>query len=133
MMLEIKIDTHSHHPIYKQISEEVRHLIYNGQLRPGEQIPSVRELASWLQVNPSTIAKAYYDLKLEGLVVTSRRRGTIINGKKQGFFREAVLNFGFAKAPDANLVKKFTRYSESENVETAFTLHVSPWRVQRIG
>ncbi len=71
MLLEI--NHHSGQPIYRQVIEQIRRQIMAGQLREGEQLISVRELAAQLRVNPMTISKAYSLLEVEGLV--ERRRG----------------------------------------------------------
>jgi len=71
MLLEI--NHHSGVPIYRQVIEQIREQIIAGQLKQGQQLSSVRELAEQLRVNPMTISKAYSLLELEGLV--ERRRG----------------------------------------------------------
>lgn len=60
-------------PIYRQLIEQVRRRIAAGQLKPGEEMPSVREVAQQLAVNPMTVSKAYAQLEAQGALV--RRRG----------------------------------------------------------
>ena len=60
-------------PIYRQLMEQARRMISSGQLRPGDAMPSVRELATTHAVNPMTISKAYSLLEAEGLL--ERQRG----------------------------------------------------------
>lgn len=67
------IATGSSEPIYRQLVEQTRRLIAGGQLAPGDPMPSVREVAGALAVNPMTVSKAYGILEMEG--VLSRRRG----------------------------------------------------------
>ena len=67
------IHTGSAEPIYRQLVEHVRRRVASGQLRAGDEIPSVRELALLLAVHPMTISKAYSLLEGEGLL--ERRRG----------------------------------------------------------
>ena len=69
----LQIDHHSGQPIYRQVMDQVRRQIMAGQLREGERMVSVRELAGQLKVNPMTISKAYGLLEMEGLL--QRRRG----------------------------------------------------------
>ncbi len=69
----LQIDHHSGQPIYRQVIEQIRRQILAGQVRAGEQLPSVRELAAQLHVNPMTVSKAYSLLEMEGLL--ERRRG----------------------------------------------------------
>lgn len=71
--LNFSINTGSTEPIYRQLVEQVRRRIASGQLRAGEEIPSVRELARDLAVHPMTISKAFGLLESEGLL--QRRRG----------------------------------------------------------
>lgn len=74
---------HSGVPIYRQLVEQVRRLIAGGQLPPGAELPSVREIAQQHAVNPMTVSKAYSMLEAEGLL--ERRRGkpmTVAGGTK---------------------------------------------------
>ena len=76
MLLEI--DHHSGVPIYRQVIEQIQQQIMAGQLREGEQLISVRELALQLRVNPMTISKAYSMLEAEGLVERQRGIGLFV-------------------------------------------------------
>jgi GntR family transcriptional regulator len=67
------IQTGSAEPIYRQLVEHVRRRVASGQIKAGDEIPSVRELAQELAVHPMTISKAYSLLEAEGLL--ERRRG----------------------------------------------------------
>jgi GntR family transcriptional regulator len=67
------IATGSAEPIYRQLVEQVRRLVAGGQLAPGDEMPSVREIAQALALNPMTVSKAYGLLEMEG--VLARRRG----------------------------------------------------------
>jgi GntR family transcriptional regulator len=67
------IQTGSAEPIYRQLVEHVRRKVASGQIRAGDEIPSVRDLAQQLAVHPMTISKAYSLLEAEGLL--ERRRG----------------------------------------------------------
>lgn len=67
------IVTGSPEPIYRQLVEQVRRLAASGQLQPGDAMPSVREIAGSLALNPMTVSKAYGLLELDG--VLARRRG----------------------------------------------------------
>jgi GntR family transcriptional regulator len=69
----LQIDHHSGQPIFRQVIDQIRRQVMAGQLREGEQLPSVRDLAMQLRVNPMTVSKAYGLLEMEGLL--ERRRG----------------------------------------------------------
>jgi GntR family transcriptional regulator len=70
----VTVDPHDPLPIYEQIVRRLKFAIAQGAVLPGEHIPSVRELARELAINPNTVARAYRELQAEGLVVS--RRGT---------------------------------------------------------
>lgn len=65
-------------PIYEQLVSEIRRMIENGELKPGDALPPVRRLASQLDVAPNTIARAYQELANLDLVEGHRRRGSIV-------------------------------------------------------
>lgn len=74
----IRIDKRSGVPIYKQVFEAVRAQILRGELSPGDQLVSVRELAGKLEINPMTISKAYSRLEQEGLVFRRPGLGSFV-------------------------------------------------------
>ena len=65
-------------PIYIQIMEEIKKRAVRGQYKPGTQLPSVRELAKEMEVNPNTIARVYMELDREGFIFTRRGHGSFI-------------------------------------------------------
>ncbi len=73
------VNTHSSVAVYMQIENEVMFAIAAGKLKPGDQLPSVRELSERVEVNPNTVAKAYRDLEVMGLLYTRRGMGVFIN------------------------------------------------------
>jgi len=77
------IDTTSSVPIYAQIIAQVKHAIAAGILRAGDGLPSLRETAGRLRINPLTVAKAYRDLEATGIVRTDHGRGTFVSTHSQ--------------------------------------------------
>jgi len=75
---QIVLDMRSEAPIYVQIVEQVRQRVSTGELRPGDQLPTVRQLATELRVNFNTVARAYRLLDEAGLISTQQGRGTYI-------------------------------------------------------
>jgi GntR family transcriptional regulator len=67
-------------PIYRQLVDQVRRLVAGGQLAPGETLPSVRDVAQQLTVNPMTVSKAYGLLETEGVLVRRRGIGMTVAG-----------------------------------------------------
>ncbi len=78
LVLEFESET----PIYLQIRNKIIEGIAKGQIKEGDKLPSVRELASGVEVNLHTVNKAYNLLKDEGFVSVDRRKGVIVNIKK---------------------------------------------------
>ena len=76
--LDLKLDFRSGLPIYAQIVEQIRHMLAGGELKSGDQLPTVRQLATDLRVNFNTIARAYRLLDEAGLISTQQGRGTYI-------------------------------------------------------
>jgi len=72
------IDAHNGIPIYEQIIRQVTIAIADGSLSPGEHVPSVRELAQRLAVNPNTVVRSYRDLQSQGILVAVRGTGLAV-------------------------------------------------------
>jgi GntR family transcriptional regulator len=69
-------------PIYRQIIQQIEYAILSGRMRPGDRLPTIRALAVELKINPNTIAKAYGELEIQGILVTQVGSGTYISDKK---------------------------------------------------
>ena len=76
--MKLEIDFTNHVPIYLQIMSQVKHAVASGDLGPGAQLPTVRQLAADLRVNFNTVARAYRQLDEEGIISTQHGRGTFI-------------------------------------------------------
>jgi len=77
-ILHIQLDAHSGLPVYRQVMDQIRCYAASGALRPGAQLPSIRELARALAVNPATIVKAYTELQHEGLLEIKQGKGAFL-------------------------------------------------------
>ena len=78
-MVEFKLDLKSGVPFHRQIVDQIRYGIASDRLLPGEQLPTVRELAVHLQVNPNTVRKAYSELEILGILDTQQGTGTFVS------------------------------------------------------
>ncbi len=76
--IKLSLDFRSGTPIYLQITEQIRQMVANGELVQGDQLPTVRQLATDLRVNFNTVARAYRLLDQAGLISTQHGRGTYI-------------------------------------------------------
>ena len=81
-MLMIQLNYRDSKPIYEQIKDGLKRLIITGAIAPDEKMPSVRELASQLAINPNTIAKAIRELEQEGYIYTITGRGSFAADRK---------------------------------------------------
>lgn len=76
-----QLDFRDRRPLYEQIKEKIKELIISGVLAEGDKIPSVRELAASLAINPNTIQKAYKDLENDGYIYSQRAKGSFVSPK----------------------------------------------------
>ncbi len=77
----INIDPSSGLPIYLQIAQQIKTAVAMGRLQPEEPLPSVRQLAVELAVNPNTVARAYLDLEIEGVIYKRQGAGTFVSAQ----------------------------------------------------
>jgi GntR family transcriptional regulator len=80
--LELSLDPRGGVPFYRQIILQVEMAIADGRLKAGTQLPTVRGLAVDLQINPNTVARAYSELEIRGVVNTQQGTGTFISEQK---------------------------------------------------
>lgn len=129
--MQLEIDFRSDQPIYLQIVEQIQQLILQGDLQTGDQLPTVRQLATDLRVNFNTIARAYRLLDEAGLISTQQGRGTYIwerpSDEKVGKMRQQNLE---------ELVQKYTQELErlgysAEELIAVFSSQIEHWREQQ--
>lgn len=128
-MLE-SIDIRSSVAVYVQIENHVQFAIASGRLKPGDQLPSVRELSDRLGVNPNTVAKSYRDLEVMGLLYTRRGMGVFVNKNIEGKCREDCRKRIIARMHEAVAEAKasgMNRKEVVEVVEASLAMDVSPY------
>ena len=76
--MQFHVRSESGEPIYQQLMRQIKHAITSGALKPGDRLPTVRELAARLIVNPNTVARTYGELERDGLVEGKTGRGTFV-------------------------------------------------------
>ena len=98
----IVLDYQDRRPLYEQVEEKFRNLILIGALEPGSRMPSVRQLAMELSINPNTIQRAYMQLEQEGLIYPVKGKGNFI--------------------ADSEEVRKISKASYTEELKTLFRM-----------
>lgn len=86
----INLDYQSRMPIYEQIVQEIERFVALEILKPEQQIPSIREMASTLGINPNTVKKAYDILESRGVIVTLSTKGTFITPKIDKILEKSI-------------------------------------------
>jgi GntR family transcriptional regulator len=113
------IEPSSFVPIYEQIKTEIKSRISLGTLRPDEPLPSIRDLAGELVVNPNTVARAYRELEREGFITTRKGKASFVAGDSKALVlkeKQRLLGEIFERALGEALKFGFT----SEEIEEAF-------------
>ena len=110
----ISINYRSGLPIYEQVRDGFRQLIITGVLPADSKMPSVREMASSLAINPNTIQRAYRELEAEGYIVSIPGKGSFVSGHPEAMetrreelmqqFRELILNLKQVNAEEDSLI-----------------------------
>lgn len=77
-MVHLQIDPHSGVPVYRQVMDQFKYYIASGALGSGAQLPSIRQLSQTLAVNPTTIVKAYSELRHEGVIEMRHGKGVFV-------------------------------------------------------
>jgi GntR family transcriptional regulator len=104
----IKVDTSSFVPIYEQIKKEFKKEIFMKNLKPDDPLPSIRDLATELLINPNTVARAYRELEMEGYIYTRKGKGCYVSENSSQLMlqeRQSILTQSFDKAIEE--AKKF--------------------------
>ncbi len=110
------LDYRDARPIYTQICDGIREQILSGILRPDDKLPSVRELATQLTINPNTIQRAYRELEMEGWVASVPGKGCFVCGVPAGKGRETGLE-EFDKIVEALLAKGVSLQALQERLQ----------------
>ncbi|MEC2070558.1 GntR family transcriptional regulator [Alkalihalophilus marmarensis] len=113
----ITINPKSQKPLYEQIVQQIKELVAKGILEEEEQLPSVRDLAAQIVMNPNTVSKAYKELERQGVIVTIRGKGTFVaeqslrevdpkeRQKIQEQLRQLVIEANYANVGKSEMIK----------------------------
>lgn len=86
--MQFRIDSKSGVPFYRQIVEQVMFAIARGALEPGDRLPTVRQLAVDLAINPNTVVRAYRQMEIEGVLETQQGSGTFVGRQRPDIDRD---------------------------------------------
>ncbi len=101
-----RVDPSSAVPVYAQIAEQVKHAIASGLLEQGARLPSIRELAKELRVNPNTIIRSYRELENDGIIESRRGQGSFVTDSGKALTVEGRTEI-LAKLVDQLLVEAY--------------------------
>lgn len=130
-MLNIKLDRAIPAPLYKQIVEQIRGLIAAGQLNPGEHLPTVRQLADFLQVNPNTVARAYMELEQEQVLASRHGGGTTVTAKADDPAINRMHQRRLSEMVSNSILHALSMGYSPEEIGAAFHLNLSRWQEER--
>jgi len=130
-MIDINLNKTVNTPLYQQIAEQVRQLVANNRLQPGERLPAIRQLASSLHVNPGTVLRAYLDLEQEKIVVSRRGGGTVVAAAADDPNLKAMRENRLSSLVSNGIVDVLSLGYSPDELEAAFLLHLTRWREER--
>src|SRR5438067_6829283 len=113
--MQIHISESDGVPIYLQIVSQVKYLVAAGRLKPGEELPPIRVLAEKLLVNPNTVARAYRELEVAGVVTKRRTAGTYVSDAGSPLARRERLRI-LAERADALLAEARQMNVDTEEI-----------------
>jgi len=129
--MEIQVDHESGMPIYAQIMEQIKHLVATGRLRPGDQLPTIRQLAVDLRVNPNTVVHAYRELDRQRVISTQQGRGTFI-AQRPDEGRLAEMRRDRLRAIMGHaLLEALSLGYEAQEIREAFEKQLEEWQGER--
>lgn len=124
--MRLNINPRLRTPVYQQVMDGIKEMVARGILAPGERIPTVREMAAELSLNPNTIAKAYQRLEQEGIIETMRSRGTFIAEPVEAVDLK-VAREKLTGLVDKVLVEAYHLGLEREEIEKLFADSLDKW------
>lgn len=126
--MHLQLNFRSGVPVYLQIVQQVQAAVASGAGRPGDPLPSVRQLAEELRINRNTVAKAYAELEAAGVVETRAGRGCYVKGNGASPLRRSVRNERIAAEMDALIVQAHHLQLEDEDLVGLFRARLEEFR-----
>jgi len=120
------VDPHSGIPIYVQLKEQIKKAVATGLLTEGEQMPSVRELALQLTINPNTVAKVYQELEREGVIQTARGLGSFVAKRRKDFGLQQDVSLD--SALEKLMVEAYQLSVDADTLYDRFVKKLTTWK-----
>lgn len=130
-MIDVRLDSSVQVPLYKQIAEQVKQLIAANRLQPGAHLPTVRQLAQTLNINPGTVVRAYLELEQERIVVSRRGAGTVVSDRVKDPALTRLHQRHLSSIVSTGILDALSLGYSPDELEAAFHLHLSRWREER--
>ncbi|MFC1865985.1 substrate-binding domain-containing protein [Chloroflexota bacterium] len=132
-MIDIYLNGTSATPLYRQIVGQVKQLVAINALQPGEHLPTVRQLARHLQINPGTVSRAYSELERQGVVMSRRGGGTIVTADTQDPRLIALRQRQLSNMLSNSILDALSLGYSPQELEEVFSIHLASWRRDRQG
>jgi len=129
--MEIQVDHESGVPLYAQIIEKIKHLVATGRLKPGDQLPTIRQLAVDLRVNPNTVVHAYHELDSQGVISSQQGRGTFITARPDERRLAAMRKERLRAIMAGALLEALSLGYKAEETRKAFEAQLEEWEEEK--
>ena len=129
--MQIRLDPDSPVPIYLQIVHSIKHQVAAGTLKPAEQLPTVRELATSLRINPNTVARAYDQLDGDRVISTQQGRGTYVRERPDEAHLARMRADQLRALMDGTIGKALSTGYTADEVRAAFDTELARWSKPR--
>lgn len=127
----ITIDLVEGSPKYKQIIEQIKRAIVSCELKPGDHMPTARELSRTLQVNIATVARAYRILKRDGILGIRRRSGTFVSGSIDYSQRKLLRRSHLMAMTDRFILEALSQGYDPDELESTLLMQITRWTIHR--
>jgi len=125
--MQIQVNYDSGAPIYAQVIEQIKHLVATGRLKPGDQLPTIRQLAVDLRVNPNTVVHAYHELDRQGVISTQQGRGTFIASRPDEGRLAEMRRDRLRAIMGGALLEALSLGYKAEEIRAAFEAQLEEW------
>ncbi|RLC94069.1 MAG: hypothetical protein DRI39_03970 [Chloroflexi bacterium] len=129
--MEIRLRGNVDTPIYGQIVEQVKQHVAANRLRPGDHLPTVRQLSHSLGISPGTVVRAYMQLEQEGIVQMRRGGGTVVSPRTAGDWAAAGRRTSLSDMISSQVLNALSLGYSPEEIEATFSFHLARWREER--